>query len=259
MPAGFKQYNKSGWTMVMKMKQTLYGLCQSPRVCWKYATDKLVKCGMVQLDLDPCLFTSDKVIYMVHINDLLFMLADRQHIYEMAEKLQADDVLLDEEGDPAGLLEVKLTCLDDDRISMIQYGLIDHIVTAFGLNSDGPIVKNTNGAFCKESFNYASVIGMLLYLTDHSRPCIYYTLNCAARYTFQSHEVALKRIGWYVKLTRDKILILKPTKGLNVDEYQEAHFPELYRYCSNLYANLLAVQAANRDSFVNYGGRGAGV
>ena len=42
--------------------------------------------------------------------------------------------------------------------------------------------------------------------------------------------MALKRIGRYLKLTRDKGLILKPTKALNMDAYPDADFSGLYRY-----------------------------
>jgi len=43
-----------------------------------------------------------------------------------------------------------------------------------------------------------------------------------------SHEKALKRIGLYLKATRDKGLILNPTKELNVDAYPDANFAGLY-------------------------------
>lgn len=79
--------------------------------------------------------------------------------------------------------------------------------------------------------NYASVVGMLLYLAGHSRLDISHAVNCAVRYTFcpcQSHEVALKRIGRYSKLSWDKGLILKPTKGLSVNAYPDANFSGLY-------------------------------
>ena len=83
-------------------------------------------------------------------------------------------------------------------------------------------------------FNYASVVGMLLYLAGHSRPDIAYAVNCAARYMFcpkLSHEQAVKRIGRYLKQTRDKGLVLNPTKDLdqlNIDCYPDADFAGLY-------------------------------
>ena len=72
---------------------------------------------------------------------------------------------------------------------------------------------------------------MLLYLSGHTRPDIAYAVNCCARYMFNphhSHEVALKRIGRYLKATREKGLILNPCKELRIDDYPDADFAGLY-------------------------------
>ncbi len=64
-------------------------------------------------------------------------------------------------------------------------------------------------------FSYSSVVGMLLFLAGHTRFDIAYAVNCCARYMFcpkQSHELALKRIGQYLKATRDCGLVLNPSK-----------------------------------------------
>ena len=42
------------------------------------------------------------------------------------------------------------------------------------------------------------------------------------------HEKALKRIGRYLKATRDKGLMLKPSGLLKVDAYPDADFAGLY-------------------------------
>jgi hypothetical protein len=43
-----------------------------------------------------------------------------------------------------------------------------------------------------------------------------------------SHEEALERIGRYLKATRDKGLVLNPSRQLNVDAYPDADFARLY-------------------------------
>ena len=45
-----------------------------------------------------------------------------------------------------------------------------------------------------------------------------------------SHEKALKRIGRYLKATRDRGLVMKPTGELKVDAYPDADFAGLYGY-----------------------------
>ncbi len=56
-----------------------------------------------------------------------------------------------------------------------------------------PLVKNSEGAPATGKFSYSSVVRMLLYLSDHTRPDIAYAVNCAAWYMFcpkKSHEGA---------------------------------------------------------------------
>ncbi len=57
---------------VLKLKKTLYGLCQSPRAFWKYLVEKMAISGMVQSKLGPCLFVGEKVICISYVDDLIF-------------------------------------------------------------------------------------------------------------------------------------------------------------------------------------------
>jgi hypothetical protein len=90
--------------------------------------------------------------------------------------------------------------------------------------------KNVDGPPASGQVNYASVIGMLLYL-GHSRPDIAFATHQCACYTFapkQLHEDALKRIGRYLKVTLTKGLILRPSDDLNIDCYPDANFAGLW-------------------------------
>ena len=127
---------------------------------------------------------------------------------------------------------------------MKQTGLIYRIIEALGLDvgtvngkatpAEGrPLVKDENGLDAKREFNYASVVGILLYLAGHSRPDIAYAVNCSARYMFsakRSHEEALKRIGRYLKATRDRGLIMNPSPNgvLKINNYPDTDFAEMY-------------------------------
>jgi hypothetical protein len=72
---------------------------------------------------------------------------------------------------------------------------------------------------------------MLLYLSGHTRPDIAFAVHQCARYTFsptRRHELALIRIGRYLKGTMDKGLIISPTESPTVDCYPDADFAGLY-------------------------------
>jgi hypothetical protein len=129
-------------------------------------------------------------------------------------------------------------------IELKQTGLIDRILEALGLDSKlaagkftpaetSPLAKDEDGPESEGSFSYSSVVNMLLYLSGHSRPDIAYAVNCCARYMFNSkllHEKALKRIGRYLKATRDRGLIINPSGTLKVDAYPDSDFAGLYGY-----------------------------
>ena len=149
---------------------------------------------------------------------------------------------LDEEDDAAGFLGVTMCKTEEGFMELKQTGLIDRILEALGLDSKlatnkwtpaeaTPLSKDEDGEGPQGAFSYSSVVGMLLYLSGHSRPDIAYAVNCCARYMFNprlSHEKALKRIGRYLKATRDRGLVLRPTGQLKVDAYPDADFAGLY-------------------------------
>ena len=239
MPLGFRQKGK-----VLKLNKSIYGLRQSSREFWKYLTDIMESCDMQVSKVDPCLFASDKVIAVAYVDDLLFWAKDEADIVALTAKLRAKGLLLEPEDDAAGFLGVRLHRHDDGRIEMRQTGLIDRIVEALGLDvatakkkltpaTSEPLIRDEDGEPMEADFNYASVVGMMLYLSGHSRPDITYAVNCCARYMFlprKRHEVAIKRIGRYLKATRDKGMILNPSSELRVDCYPDADFAGLYGY-----------------------------
>lgn len=240
MPLGFRKKGKC-----LRLKRYLYGLNDSPREFFKYVVKRMKNCGMEQSALDPCLFTSDKVVCIVYVDDFLFWAKDEKDISELALKLREEEMDLEQEDDAAGFLGVRLEKTEDGLIEMKQTGLIDRIIETLGLDKgmvngkatpaeSVPLVKDEDGDPAVGDFNYASVVGMLLYLAGHSRPEIAYAVNCCARYMFcpkESHEKALKRLGRYLKQTRDRGLILKPTLQdgkLVVECFPDADFAGMY-------------------------------
>ena len=73
---------------------------------------------------------------------------------------------------------------------------------------------------------------MLLYLSGHTRPDIAFSVNCCARYMFSPrhlHELALKRLGRYLKQTSDRGMVMNVSKDVyKVDAYPDADFAGTY-------------------------------
>jgi hypothetical protein len=109
-----------------------------------------------------------------------------------------------------GFLGVQLHCDEATcHIHMTQEGLIKHIIKALGLDMDQnnangtpteskPLIKKENGEPQQDTFNYASVLGMLLYLLQHIRPDLAFSVSQVARFMFNpkhSHEIVISRLA----------------------------------------------------------------
>ncbi len=151
---------------------------------------------------------------------------------------------LEQEDSEAGFLGVTL---DHDAptglLDMKQTGLIKRVIKALGLD-DGyakgkhtpveskSLVKDADGEGVHGGFSYSSVFGMLLYLFGHTHPDIAYAANCCTRFMFclkHSHELALKRIGRYLKQTSDRGVVMNPSTDIcKIDAYPDANFVGMY-------------------------------
>lgn len=91
----------------------------------------------------------------------------------------------------------------DNTINLTQKGLIKRIVEALGVSNlpikltpaaAEPLIKDTHGELPEGTFSYSSVVGMLQYLQNHSRPDITFAVSQCARFVHsprRSHEKAL--------------------------------------------------------------------
>jgi hypothetical protein len=180
---------------------------------------------------------------IVYVDDLIFWSRDVANINRVAIELCKLGVALEEEDDAAGFLGVKLERdSSTGLLEMKQTGLIGRVIEALGLDNGyahtkrtpaetKPLVKDADGAPAVEGFSYSSVVGMLLYLSGHTRPDIAYAVNCCARYMFSPkhcHELALKRIGRYLKGTATRGMVINPTRELSIDAYPDADFAGMY-------------------------------
>jgi len=251
MPQGFKQYDKNGRPRVLKLKRHIYGLRESPKRFYEYMVEKMAECGMRQSSFDPCLFIGETTIAVMFVDDVLMWSRDEENIAALGADLRQRGVDLEEESDSAGFLGIDMKRIpadeeDGGKIVMTQKGLIDRVLLALGLDDNStqkgtpclrkPLVKDENGDPVDGSFSYSSVVGMLLYLANNTRPDLAYSVHCAARFSFcpkKSHEEALKRIGRYLKGTRDKGMVITPNlelTELKVDAYPDSDFGGLYGY-----------------------------
>ena len=249
LPKGWERLNKMGLPVkfkpghVLKLKRSLYGLVQSPKNFFKHLKGNLEKSGFKQSQHDPCLFISEKVICLVYVDDCLFFSKHQHDIDTAIEKIKDTGMDLEKEDDAAGFLGVDIQ--RDDKagtVNLTQKGLIKKVIQALGVEDANPkltpapkdsLGRDLTGApFC-EDFNYASVVGMMMYLCNNTRPDIAFAVNQCARYTHhptEKHANYLRQVGKYLKGTDDKGLVLNPSKNgdISITSYVDADFAGLW-------------------------------
>ena len=237
MPRGFKVPGK-----VLKLKKSLYGLKQSPRNFFMHLKANLERAGFTQaVDVDPCLFISDKVICLTYVDDCIMVSDKAENIDKVISRLRdIQNMQLEEEDDVAGFLGVHIE-RTPNHVKLTQKGLTKRIVETLQIEHLPPVSTPADRVLGKDlegeppycTFNYASVIGMLWYLYGHSRPDLGFAVSQAARFAFspkRSHELALIRIGQYLKGTMDKGLIMTPATfdQFHMEVYVDSDFLGLY-------------------------------
>ena len=120
---------------------------------------------------------------------------------------------------------------------MSQKGLINKIITTTKMEDCKPNWKPTTACalatdadgepYDQAEWNYASVVGMLLYVSNNTRPDITFAVSQVARFTAnpkKSHATAVKTIVRYLIRTRMKGLIVKPDGTYDLDTWVDADF-----------------------------------
>ena len=196
--------------LVCKLKQSIYGLNQSPR-CWNSTLNcHLKEMGFVQSTGNPCLYTSSKK-EMFHIavyaDDIVLACKSIERIAEVKKAL-AKQFEVKDLGELHYFLGMKF--VQDQKSGEVwidQPAYAKNIVQHFGMEHAkavatpvDPSVKLEKAKEDSEIFDqgrYQSAVGSLLYLSIGTRPDITYAVSNLARYCARptkEHWMAIKRI-----------------------------------------------------------------
>ena len=151
------------------------------------------------------------------------------------------DFDLDIEDDFNSYLGIGIEEFPDGTRHMTQKGLIKKILKTAQMENCNPnwnpCTQITLGSdpdgepFNNQRFSYASIVGMLLYLSNNTRPDITFAVSQVARFTHApkaSHASAVKIILRYLARTPNHGIIVKPNGTYNLQCWVDADFSGLY-------------------------------
>ncbi|KAL7565945.1 hypothetical protein ACA910_008403 [Epithemia clementina (nom. ined.)] len=246
-PQGYRfPLGVSNETHKLKLKQNIYGQKQAGRIWNKYLEAGLDEIGFSPSKIDPCLYFRGRVILLVYIDDCILFSPNQGDldtvIKEMKEggsrKFRVEDL-----GEVNDFLGVKVRRLPKGVIELTQPHLIDTILKDLHFQDNTSerstpalstvlLHKDAHGKPWQQDFHYRRVVGKLNFLEKSTRPDIAYAVHQCARFCDnpkKSHADAVRRIGKYLKSTRDKGLIFKPEKEKSFECWVDADFCSGYR------------------------------
>jgi hypothetical protein len=237
---------KSGKDLVLLLLKSLYGLKQAPRTFYEKLCEGLLERGFVQSDIDPCLFMKAGCICVIYVDDTIFAGPDAEKLSKEITSLGVSNdenqhsFQLRDEGEVGDFLVIHIQKQGAGKFLLTQTGLIEKTLKAAGmsdahrvctLESTTAVEADRDGELFDEDWEYATVVGMLMYLAANTRPDIAYAVHQAAIHTHApraSHSVAVKRILRYLCGTREKGIYFQPNRSNQIDFHVDADFAGLF-------------------------------
>ena len=250
IPYGFQLEDKGRF--VLRLKKNLYGLKQAGLNWFEYIKEGLTERGFSQSQVDPCVFYRKDAILVIYVDDCLVMSENSKIVDEIVESLQTginpndstqrykNKYSLTNDGNIKNYLGVEVVKnKNDGSLELKQKYLIERILKAVDLDKENIIAskptpvmkpllhKDLNGLPRKYNWNYRSIVGMLGYLQNSTRPDISMATHQCARFNNNpklSHERSIRRTCKYLLGTQDREVVFKPDLTKGIECYVDADF-----------------------------------
>ncbi|MGB0808420.1 MAG: reverse transcriptase domain-containing protein, partial [bacterium] len=239
IPRGYKSSLSDAHCL--RLKKSLYGLREAPKLWLDYSTDAFKKLGLKQSAFDPCLWYGKDIMLVQYVDDCGIAAPNQARIDKFVNDLRKLGFELTQEESFAEFLGIKFEQKPDGSIECTQRGLIKKILEAAGMTdcnpnstpaSQTPLGTDKDGEPMKESWNYRGICGMLLYLSTNTRVDIAFAVSQVCRFGHdpkKSHATAVKTILRYLKKTADKGMIIRPMDAkLHLNLYVDSDFCGLF-------------------------------
>ena len=185
VPMGVETVN--GADEVMLVLKNLYGLKQASKTWFEHLQEGLTsdKLGFTPSKVDPCVFYKDGCAVLCYVDDCLIFARSKDLADKVLQDLQDYGYVLTDEGEVSNYLGVQVTKDEKDgSFTLTQPYLTQRILDLLGDAVKQCNVKSTpaipkeilhkdeSGPDRKQQWNYRSLIGMLSYLANTTRPDI---------------------------------------------------------------------------------------
>ncbi len=225
----------------LKVHRSIYGAADAPRLYYQHCHEIFTKTlNLKQCSKDSCLYFGDGIAVSLYVDDKFVIADDQKKIDNLLAELKKVGLPVTDEGTISQYLGIQVK-RNGDSFLLTQTPLIDKISSTVGFSPDRvskddrkvpakageALGSDPDGDPFTENWDYRSVIGMLLFISNNTRPDITMAVSQAARYSAnpkKSHGVAVKKIVRYLQTTRLNGLTLKPGNHVAIDAYVDSDF-----------------------------------
>ena len=113
LPQGIQTRHGNSKDYVLKLLRNLYGQKQAGRVWNEYLVEKLLSIGFSQSLIDECVFYRDDVIFIVYVDDGIFLGKSDSQLANIVTELRNIGLDVEDQGHPADYVGVNIKQLND--------------------------------------------------------------------------------------------------------------------------------------------------
>jgi hypothetical protein len=198
LPTGIHTKHRNSKDHVLKLLANIYGQKQVGCVWNSYLVTKLREINFKQSLIDNCVFYRDNVIFIVYIDDGIFLGPSDQQLRDIINELRNLKLSIEDQGHPADYVGVSIKKLKNGVIELTLRALIDSIISdvALGDSKVKAVLAKVSEVLHAHldkppfslNFGYRSVISKLNYFTQTMRPDIVYATHQLAKYSSNPRE-----------------------------------------------------------------------
>jgi Reverse transcriptase (RNA-dependent DNA polymerase) len=145
IPKGFEMTKVvSPKDYVLHIRKNIYRQKQGSRVWHQHLNKKLEVAGLKQSQIDDCVYTYKRSIYILYPDDSILIGPDEQELVEITNRIQATGLEITNEGTIKDFLGVRIK--RDERkgtVTLRQLHLIESILRDLCLNGNQVAMKGT--------------------------------------------------------------------------------------------------------------------
>jgi hypothetical protein len=129
LPTGIHTKHGNSKDLILKLLANIYGQKQAGHVWNSYLVTKVQEISFKQSLIDDCIFYRDDVIFIVYVDDGIFLGPSDQQLRDIINELRNLKLSIEDQGHPADYVGVSIKKLKNGIIELTQRALINSIIS----------------------------------------------------------------------------------------------------------------------------------